>query len=390
MNTARNIPLLFVIKAFEWFMIYMPVIFLFYRENNFEVTELFVLHAIYSAVIAISEVPSGYVADVWGRKYALVLGTLLGAFGFFSYSLSYSLAGFIVAEILLGLGQGLISGADSALLFDSLKEQKRENNYIKDEGRISAVGNISEALAGLFVSLLVFESVRTNFYLQALFSFCAFLAALFLVEPSFHVERKKPGFSDIFDILSHTLKTNKALRNLVLFSSVIGFSSLAMAWFAQPILVEIGLDKHYFGYAWVVLNLLVAAGSLLSVYSASFFGFRLSLLIITIGLSLTYLLSAFWLSYLVFIPLSLFYIIRGLAHPVLKSHINNITSSDKRATVLSIRSLVIRLFYMIFGPMLGYLTDHISLQFALLCCGSSILIFAVIFLVPLLKTQKNY
>ena len=74
----RNLSILYIIKLAKWFMLYMPVSFLFYLENGFSEKEYLILHAVYSGVIAIFEVPSGYIADIWGRKPAIIFGALFG------------------------------------------------------------------------------------------------------------------------------------------------------------------------------------------------------------------------------------------------------------------------------------------------------------------------
>ncbi|MBN2485363.1 MAG: MFS transporter [Bacteroidales bacterium] len=367
----------------------MPVIYLFYNENGFSTTELFGLHAIYSIVIAVLEVPSGYFADACGKKTALVTGTFLGVLGFSAYSVSHTLTGFIIAEILLGIGESFVSGADSAILYDTLAEQKKEKNYLKTESRLSAVGNASEALAGLFVSLVVFQTVRINFFLQTILTFIAFIAACFLIEPHIHIDRKKPGFGEILGIVGYTFRENRILGKFVVFSAIIGYSSLLMAWFAQPIFNQAGLDKNYYGYAWVVLNSLVAAGSLLALKINHFLGAKAIFVFIAAGMSVFYLLVALEISYLAFIPMAVFYIIRGSAHPILKNYINNHTPSDKRATVLSLRSLLIRILYSSTGPFLGVVSDTISLSTALYLCGTSIFISAMVFAFLILREHYN-
>ena len=61
--------------------------------------------------------------------------------------------------------------------------------------------------------------------------------------------------------------------------------------------------------------------------------------------------------------------VRGVATPVLKDYINQITTSDVRATVLSVRSFIIRFLFAIIGPFLGWYSDKFSLQNALLLAG---------------------
>lgn len=387
MNTSRNIPLLYLIKIFQWFMVYMPVVFLFYRENHFSVTELFVLHAIYSVIIVVLEIPSGYVADIRGRKMALVLGTFLGVVGFLAYSLSYTLLGFIIAEIVLGIGESLLSGADTALLYDTLLQQKREHEYVKTEGKITACGSLAEAMAGLFVSIVVLQPVRLDYYIQTGVALLAFVAALFLTEPKVHSVREKPGMKDIFTIVNYTLNKNRLLRNLILFSSVIGFASLTMAWFAQPIFSAVLLPQNFYGYAWVGLNLLVAGGSLLAA-RLSRFDVRKTFILITIPMSLGFIAMALSLNYWVVIAFVIFYVTRGFAHPLLKKHINEQTESHQRATVLSVRSLLIRILYSVFGPLLGYFSDHYSLKTALMLCGAMCFVLSAASLVAYFRGLK--
>jgi hypothetical protein len=76
--------------------------------------------------------------------------------------------------------------------------------------------------------------------------------------------------------------------------------------------------------------------------------------------------------------LFLFYLIRGVATPVLKEYINRIADSHTRATVLSVRNFVIRVLFAGIGPFLGWYTDHYSLGSALaLAAGTFFLLASV-------------
>lgn len=63
------------------------------------------------------------------------MGSILGTVGFAIYAVSSGFIVFLIAEVILGIGQSFISGADSALMYDSLKADHRENEYVKYEGR---------------------------------------------------------------------------------------------------------------------------------------------------------------------------------------------------------------------------------------------------------------
>jgi MFS family permease len=68
----KNISRLYLIKISKWFNLVMPVVVLFYQNNGMGMQEIFTLKAIYSVAIVGMEVPSGWMADVWGRKKTLL------------------------------------------------------------------------------------------------------------------------------------------------------------------------------------------------------------------------------------------------------------------------------------------------------------------------------
>jgi MFS family permease len=382
---SRNIPLLFIIKICSWFMLYMPVIKLFYAENNLDDFDLFLLHAIYSGVIFIVEIPSGYLADVWKRKRSVQSGMLISLAGFAIYSATSGFWGFLFAEMALGIGQGFISGSDTALLYDSLLEEKKEKKYLKTEGYITGSGNIAEALAGIMVTLLAFSTVRYYYYLQTILTFAGLIFSLFLIEPATYGKLSDIGFRSIITVVKETLWHNKTLSRYIIFSSIIGFSSLSMAWFAQIFIYDAAVPHRYFGIIWTVLNGMVALGSFSSHFIGKQLGIRRSLVFILLFLSGGYFIAAQTITLYGIIFLLLFYYARGFAHPILKDRINANTRSDVRATVFSVRSLLIRLMFAALGPLLGYYTKHISLSFALTLAGTVIFVPGIILLILLLK-----
>ena len=149
------------------------------------------------------------------------------------------------------------------------------------------------------------------------------------------------------------------------------------------------MEKSYYGLAWVVLNGLVAVGSLISAKLERMFSFKGIMFFMAVPLSVLFIIVALKLSYIAFIPLVFFYLIRGTAHPILKDYINRLTTSEKRATVLSARSLLIRILYSIFGPLLGYLSDHYSLKMALTLCGFTVFVTSMVFIAIIFGQQKR-
>ena len=92
-TTRSNIWKLYLIKISKWFMLFMPYIIPFYTENSLDMHQIMVLQAVYSVSIVVLEIPSGYFADVIGRRRTLLLGAILGTTGYLAYSFSHAFLG---------------------------------------------------------------------------------------------------------------------------------------------------------------------------------------------------------------------------------------------------------------------------------------------------------
>ena len=129
MSFRKNIIALYLIKVSKWFTLVMPIIVLFYKECGLDLADIFILKSVYSIAMVSLEIPTGYLADVWGRRNCLIAGCILCFFGFTNYSLADTFVAFFISEILLGFGQSLVSGADSALLYDTMIHYRKEESY---------------------------------------------------------------------------------------------------------------------------------------------------------------------------------------------------------------------------------------------------------------------
>jgi len=367
----------------------MPIVIPFYESNGLSMKDIMVLQAVYSIAIVVLEIPSGYMADVIGRRKTLIIGAMFGTIGFATYSFSYGFLGFLIAEIILGIGQSCISGADSAMLYDSLLERGQEKKYTRFEGRITSIGNIAEAAAGILGGLLAVVTLRAPYFAQSFVAFIALPAAITLVEPARQVPLIKAGFMEVVHIARFALFRDKPLRRNILFSAIIGCSTLTMAWFAQPFFEYSNIDIMWFGLLWTSLNLTVAITSYTAHHIEQKLGQTRSILLISLLIPMGYLvLSRFHLPTGLII-LYLFYLVRGYATPVLKDYINRITASNIRATVLSVRNFIIRLLFALTGPLLGWIKDIYSLPQALTLAGIIFLVLSIFTAILFIASGKE-
>lgn len=393
MKISSNIWKLYVIKASKWMMLFMPIIVLFFQENDMSLFDIMLLQAIYSITIALLEIPSGYAADVLGRKNSMIIGTFFGLTGMVIYSFSFGFWGFLPAALCLGIGQSFMSGSDTALMYDSLLQLNREKDFIKLEGRTISMGNLAEAIAFILGGLLAEISLRTPFYFQIGIALIGLITAFLLVEPKTNkiTDGKTKPWKNIKNIIRFALKENKTLRYYILYSSFIGAATLTMAWLVQPYFKLLKIDIFYFGLIGAGLNMAVAIPSFYAHVIERNIKTKTLLILILVLIGACYFTLSYQPTLWSLLILLIFYFTRGVATPVLRDYMNRHTPSEMRATVMSIRSFIIRIIFASTSPMFGYIADVFSLEQALVLSGIIFFILGGITLLFLLKNGiKSY
>jgi predicted MFS family arabinose efflux permease len=369
-NVSSNVWKIYVIKAIRSGMFSIPIITLFFKENGLSVGEIFLLQALFSISVIILEVPTGYFADHFSRKSAIAIGSVMATMGYILYSMSYTFSGFLLAETILGVGVSFVSGADNAMLYDTLIEKEKEKEYMRIGGKKSSLGMISEGVTSIIGGFLALVSLRFPFYWDAGMAFLAIPIALTLVETKKQtVVGNLSGLEKILKLIKYSLNDHTEIKWLIIYSSIVGASTLTMVWFIQIFWVTTGVPLGLFGILWASLMFASATISWHAHRIEKKLGKKRSLLALIVFPVVGYfLLSAFpfaWAS----IFIVLFYVTRGMNEPVMSDYINGLVSSDTRATILSVNSLVGRIIFSIVGPIVGWMSDAFSLQIALALSG---------------------
>lgn len=120
---------------FREFVLLYPVYMLLFESKGLSDLDVSLLLIIWSVSVFILEVPSGIMADRWSRKNMIVLGTAFKVGGFVIWMFAGSFFAFALGFVFWGIQEAFCSGSTEALLFDTLKENGREDDYEKYAGR---------------------------------------------------------------------------------------------------------------------------------------------------------------------------------------------------------------------------------------------------------------
>ena len=382
----RNIRILYAFKTMRAMIFTIPIIVPFFQENGLSQTEIFILQSAFAIGVMLLEVPSGYFADIFGRKKAMVAGAVVATIGYVMYSLAYGFWPILAAEMVLGAGLSFMSGADSALAYDSLVALGKKDKYRKFESRGFIFSSIAEASASLIGGLIAIASLRATLYAQVGIELALIPLALLLVEPkrTRRVTDDNP-FRDVLKITKYALHGHSQIKWLIFYGAVVGTLTHTMVWLTQPYYQLVGVSLGWFGVLWTLQLIAMAIFAQFADKYERLLGKRKALAsFVLMGVVAYGLLGAFPL--IATLPVMLvYYFIRGVHMPVLQDYVNTLISSDIRATVLSVKNLAKQLLYTFLGPLIGVTMDLYSLQTALLFSG---VVYGTLGLIVLVNMRK--
>jgi MFS family permease len=364
-TTTANIRKLYAFSFFQMTLFPMAIITLFWKDHiGLSLTRILLLQGILSVAMVIMEYPSGYISDRIGYRTALTMASLLGMAGWGLYTVAHSFAQVMAAEILLGISLSFISGSDSALLYESLKQEGSEQDYARHQGRMTGFAQAGEASGAVFAGVLYAAAPLLPFILQVGVWFLALLITRSLVEPPRNIAPHAGHLAEAFRTARYAFLENRLLRYTILFNAALGLASFYPVWLIQPYMRHAGVPLTWFGPVWCGANLTVALFSLTSHRAGRYLGNRfmvvLFLVLIVAGYFGLGVIGGLWGFLFYYLLTSM----RGLRGPMMLNLTQKECPSDNRAGILSLQTLCFRVMFVFTGPLVGKLADNAGVSSA--------------------------
>lgn len=368
---TRNLYLLCAFHALFGALFPVAIFSLFWTVDlRMSVTTMLTVQGFFGLVLALAEFPSGYVADRLGHHVALIAGALAVCLGWLLYALAHGLWGVVLAESVLGVGFALISGADSALLYATLKQLEREVEFARWYGRMRFISQVSEGLSALCAGFLYQRSSRLPFWVDVGVWLLALLVLLAIRPPARASARIESHLGRMRGIVRHALQESPALRKVLLLTTTFNVASFIPIWLIVLYAKDAGMPTAWLGPFWAVANFVVAFGALCGDRASSVLGYRGTLIASValiavgyLGLGASHAVSG-----------ALFYycltFMRGLHGPLLHHHEQRLIPDSDRAGFLSFRSFLFRGALVVIGPVVGVAVDQVGQRPVLLVAGA--------------------
>lgn len=340
-------------------------------------TEIMILQAIFTFSTFLMEIPTGVIADRFGRKTSLIWAGVMGIIAPLVYVIYPNFWVFALAEFFWAVSAALLSGADSALIYDSLKAVGDEKKSKKVMSRYGSFG-----LAGLFVAApiggLIAELWGTMMpmVMTSIPMTIALMIAFTFKEPKEHKRENTEGYWDTLKASIKYFREHKELRILTFDYVSVGTLAFFIIWVYQLILQNYNVSLGWFGFIFAG----IIAGEILVLNNIEriekwFGGKRNYLIYSAFIVGVLFLVLAFVPNVYVAI-VSIFLIgAFGLTRKnIFSSYLNKFIESHNRATVLSVIGMIYSFSMAIINVLLGAIVDW-NITVGLATVGGAMLLF---------------
>jgi len=372
---------------------------LFLVESGMSYTQIGLLYGVREIFINAFEIPSGIIADTYGRKTSLI-GSLLVyiiSFVIFYYSKQFWL--FMLAFILYGIADAFRSGTHKGMIMDYLKMNEWSDQKINYYGHTRSWSQKGSAISSLIAGLLIFFSGQ--YHSVFLYSIIPYLLNLFLIltypkdlNHSFTQKRNsKTAVIMSIRTLYHTVKLPRVIK-------IINISALHTAYlkavkdYIQPLMVNVALliplmtntetqkkNGLVIGIIYFFIYLLTSHASQLSAKIAIRMPKSSPMITLLLGLSFGLLSGVFYYFNLWVIALLFFigiYIIENVRKPILTGYIADQVPSEILTSVISVQSLLRTIITAILALFFGIIADTYGIGVSFIVISLFLLILLTI------------
>lgn len=376
----RNVRLAYILTALRYSWFWLGTWAIYYSSfGGYSV--IGILETVMIVTCILTEIPTGALADLLGKRKTLMLSFFLSAIANVWMGFAPNVLNMALSLVLLNIGGTFASGSFEALIYDSLKQEKKTKKYQRVLANISTIRMLSLGVSSVIGGYIALYDMRLPYHLNGIGQFIAVFVAYFLIEPKIDTVKitVKGYLKQMVEGLKHLFRTNR-VRGIVIPSLIVGSLILILREGLDDILI---LD---FGFKTKVVELgyISAAYSFIAAF-ATFVIPRLTskwnqdkLYIMYLALtSITLFISPFITLYLGLATI----LFRIMVLPLMENHIsakvNSGIESEYRATSLSTFSMIQSVPYALVIYGITYLTDIVPSSNIAFLIGTIILFMSV-------------
>jgi MFS family permease len=371
---SHNSTILFWVQLFGAMSFLQPVMTLFYMEKGLSTSHIFILLMCWSGAVLIGEVPAGVFADRYGAKISFLTGYSIKMLSISILLFADDVWLFFLFSALNGLSVTFFSGADEALVYESLKESQEQQKMDQMMGKIQSASFIALLVAVLFGAYVAKDLRDEQFQMLIVLSLfihsIGFVLLFFIKNPSSMESYREESYSRVVEGLEVVKKTPQLLFMFLNVSLVFIPASAVFDNFDQPLLAHAGVPVVAIGFLYAIAAIVgyfasISIGRLTSAFS------RHMLMYVTGGLAAGGLFLAAFCGDTLWIIVGVFFLlrfIRAIRYPIYSQLSNDLIPSHVRATTISLLAVLDSLLDLAIFGILSFVVVN-GLPFVLFFCA---------------------
>ncbi|PIX81278.1 MAG: hypothetical protein COZ34_04155 [Candidatus Pacebacteria bacterium CG_4_10_14_3_um_filter_34_15] len=368
--SQHNIPLSYLTRFLSTFILIMPVRIL-WMQQTLSNSQISILTGWLFISIVIFELPTGAFADLVGKKITLLISYLVYALSMILYLWATDFLQFGIAITLQSLAEALQSGAEDALIYDSLAEDGLENNFKVINAKVMTVNQFGLIGATFAGGLLGSFNLKFPFIGFTIILIISAIISSFMKEPSIDTEKftLKNYYRQIVDGTKQIFKHSRLIKLTLLYTLVGGISWTFQRLLRDMILISVGYQQLSLGLitgTFRLINIIFLAKLAKSVKANNG---KWDILFLPIIMIMSYI-PGFWLNHWNSLPLVAGIMMIGTGRfLILNPYLHQEIESKYRATAMSAANLFVSLFLGINMIGLGFILDKVGIPKVMLTYG---------------------
>jgi len=244
-------------------MMAMPIMVPFYHSIGMDQGQIGLSQSIFTAVVLVINIPTGWLADLVSRKWSNAVGDFGGAVAILIYSQATSFTYVVIAEILFGVAAAFSQGADSALLkaYTHLLDPSSKL-FHRQSAMLAAWQPIAQGIALIIGGVVGATDLRLAIVISAI-PYLIGCVLSFLIEERGErlVSQHRNPLRDMVRVTRESVGTEPRLRWLIISYGVGREITHVMIWALTPLLLLAGVPLAAVAIGWILNSLSVALGA---------------------------------------------------------------------------------------------------------------------------------
>jgi len=350
----KNVKVDYLFCSLSNFNLNSSVWVLYLGFKGMSLGQVGLLEGIFHITSFLFEVPTGAMADLIGRKRVLLLGRIFSIISTILLLTSNNFFLFAISFILSAASYNLNSGSEEALVYDSMKEAGKDEDYITVNGRLNFLIEVSQGAASFLGGVLSDISYTLTYICQMIKDVFAFFAGTLFDEPKCYEKEEILGVKEHALICYDILKNDRAVRLVLLYYPVVFSFHTLTFFYGQQHFANLGMSKTVIALLMLVSGVVCSISALCAKsfdrifkekakYIATFI-IAVSIFVFGHENKISSILCFLILNFA-----------NSLLYPISSNALNELIPSEQRATIISVNSMLFSMVMVVIFPSVFFL-----------------------------------